>query len=268
MKIARVQDPSGKIEYIEPISEREGTILEGSVEKGFVRSNRQIEYADLLAPIEPTCLLCIGLNYKEHAAETGKEPPERPMLFIKSPNTLQDPGRPIELPRFLESAKVDYEGELAVVMGKAAKNVSAADALEYVFGYTAANDVSARDWQWEWGNKQYCQGKSFDTFAPLGPWIVTADEIENPNALKIETRINGEVRQSSSTSDMIFSVATLIEFLSGSKTLLPGTVILTGTPPGVGGGMSPPQYLNSGDTVDIEIEKIGKLTNPVIEERI
>lgn len=266
MKIARIKSISGEIEYIEPLSDRRGNLLSGDLEIGYTRQNQEIEYEELLAPIVPTCMLCIGLNYKEHAAETGKKPPERPMLFIKSPNVLLDPFKPIELPRHLESQKVDYEGELAVVIGKAAKNVAEEEALDYVFGYTIANDVSARDWQWELGNGQYCQGKSFDTFAPLGPWIVTTDDIANPNDLKIETRVNDQIRQSSSTSDMIFSVARIISFLSGSKTLLPGTVILTGTPPGVGGGMNPPTYLNSGDKIEIEIEKIGRLENPIVEE--
>jgi 2-keto-4-pentenoate hydratase/2-oxohepta-3-ene-1,7-dioic acid hydratase in catechol pathway len=155
---------------------------------------------------------------------------------------------------------------LAVIIGKRAKNVSKADALDYVLGYTCANDVSARDWQREWGGSQWCRGKSFDTFCPLGPWIVTADEIPNPNALQIKTIINGEMLQDWNTNDMIFDVPTLIEFLSGSTTLLPGTVILTGTPHGVGMAREPKRWLVPGDNVTIEIEGVGKLTNPVINE--
>jgi len=152
------------------------------------------------------------------------------------------------------------------VLGRDCKNVSKEKALDYVFGYTAANDVSARDWQIRLGGGQFCRGKSFDTFAPLGPAIVTKDEIPNPNALRIRTRVNGEVRQDSNTADMIFDVPTLIEFLSGSTTLLAGTVILTGTPSGVGVAMKPQRFLAPGDMVEVEVEKIGVLGNPVGEE--
>ena len=170
------------------------------------------------------------------------------------------------LPTHLKSTEVDYECELAVVIGKACKNVSREDALDYVFGYTAANDVSARDWQIKWGGSQWCRGKTFDTFCPLGPAIVTADEITEPNRLGIKTILNGEAVQDWNTDDMIFDVPTLIEFLSGSTTLVPGTVILTGTPHGVGVARKPQLFLKHGDTVTIEIEKIGQLTNPVVDE--
>jgi len=161
---------------------------------------------------------------------------------------------------------VDYECELAVVIGKPCKNVSRKNALQYVLGYTCGNDVSARDWQKRRSGGQWCRAKSFDTFAPLGPCLVTPDEIPNPNALRIRTLLNGEVLQENNTSDMIFDVPTLIEFLSGSTTLLPGTVIFTGTPSGVGMARTPPRYLELGDVVTVEIEKIGKLTNPVALE--
>jgi 2-keto-4-pentenoate hydratase/2-oxohepta-3-ene-1,7-dioic acid hydratase in catechol pathway len=161
---------------------------------------------------------------------------------------------------------VDYECELAVVIGKLCKNVSKAEALKYVLGYTCANDVSARDWQLKWGGGQWCRGKSFDTFCPLGPCLVTSEDIPNPNSLGIKTYLNGTIMQDWNTNDMIFDVPTLIEFLSGSTTLQPGTVILTGTPHGVGAARQPPVFLQPGDTVTIEIEKIGALTNPVIAE--
>jgi 2-keto-4-pentenoate hydratase/2-oxohepta-3-ene-1,7-dioic acid hydratase in catechol pathway len=161
---------------------------------------------------------------------------------------------------------VDYECELAVVIGKASRNVSREKALDYVLGYTCANDVSARDWQKQFGGGQWCRGKTFDTFCPLGPWLVTPDEIPNPNALKIRTRVNGELLQDSTTEDMIFDVPRLIEFLSGSTTLLPGTVILTGTPQGVGMARNPPRWLKAGDMVSEEVERIGTLTNPVMDE--
>jgi len=185
------------------------------------------------------------------------------VLFIKTASCVQNPGDPIRIPTTLASHEVDYECELAVVIGRTAKNVSRATALDYVLGYTCANDVSARDWQIKYGSGQWCRGKIFDTFAPLGPWIVTHDEIPNPNDLSIRTILNGETMQDSNTADMIFGVAELIEFFSASTTLLPGTVILTGTPSGVGMARKPPVWLKAGDSVTIEIEKIGSLTNPV-----
>jgi 2-keto-4-pentenoate hydratase/2-oxohepta-3-ene-1,7-dioic acid hydratase in catechol pathway len=220
----------------------------------------------LLAPVEPTAILCIGLNYRAHAAETGADVPEHPILFVKGINALQHPGGAIEIPRHLASTKVDYECELAVVIGRRCKNVSRESALDYVLGYTCANDVSARDWQIDFGGGQWCRGKFFDTFAPLGPCLVTPDEIPDPNDLAIETVLNGDVVQSSNTSDMIFDVPTLISFLSGSTTLLPGTVILTGTPPGIGMAQDPPRWLRPGDSCTIRIERIGELTNPVVDE--
>jgi len=170
------------------------------------------------------------------------------------------------LPTHLKSDQVDYEAELAVIIGKRCKNVSKANALDRVLGYTCANDVSARDWQKQYGGSQWCRGKTFDTFAPLGPCLVTRDEIPNPNDLRLRTILNGAVMQDCNTSDMIFDVPTLIEFLSGSTTLLPGTVILTGTPHGVGMARRPPVWLKPGDSVTIEIEGIGQLTNPVRSE--
>jgi 2-keto-4-pentenoate hydratase/2-oxohepta-3-ene-1,7-dioic acid hydratase in catechol pathway len=221
----------------------------------------------LLAPIAPAQILCIGLNYGRHADETGAKRPERPILFVKGINALQHPGDPIEIPAHLPSNEVDYECELAVVIGRACKNVARAQALDYVLGYTCANDVSARDHQIKLGGGQWCRGKFFDTFAPLGPRLVTRDEIPNPNALKIATILNGERVQDWTTSDMIFDIPTLIEYLSGSTTLVPGTVILTGTPHGVGMAAKPtPRWLRPGDSVSIEIEKIGTLTNPVTLE--
>ena len=189
--------------------------------------------------------------------------PQHPVLFIKNPAAVQNPGDPILLPSVLKSDSVDYECELAVVIGKAARNVSKADALDYVLGYTCANDVSARDWQKNGGGGQWCRGKTFDTFCPLGPVLVTTDEIPNPNALGIKTILNGEAVQDWNTNDMIFDVPTLIEFLSSDTTLLPGTVIITGTPQGVGMARKPPLWMKAGDTVTIEIEGIGSLTNPV-----
>jgi len=223
----------------------------------------------LLAPLMPPAIFGIGLNYRHHALEMGRPLPEFPMIFVKTANTVQDPGQPILLPRSANAShEVDYECELAVVIGRTAKNVSRENALDYVFGYTIANDVSARDWQFKWGGGQFCQGKCFDTFCPLGPVLVTADEIPNPGRLSIRTHVNGEQRQSSTTADLIFDVPALIAFLSASKTLHPGTVILTGTPGGVGAALNPPRYLQPGDTVTIEIDSIGTLQNPVLAEQI
>ncbi len=183
------------------------------------------------------------------------------MWFMKTTNAVQNPGDPIRLPA--SSTKVDYEGELAIVLGKPARNVPKAEALSYVFGYTLANDVSARDWQFEWGGGQFCHGKSFDTFCPLGPVLVTADEIPNPNALRLVTTVNGETRQDWTTADMVFDVATLIAFLSEDRTLPAGTVILTGTPHGVGYACKPPSFLKPGDQIAVSIEAIGTLVSSV-----
>lgn len=266
MKILRYLDGQAAIRHA--CEHPDGTVLEleGSYENGFTPTTVPAKIHKLLAPVAPTQILAIGLNYRRHAEETGARLPEFPVLFVKTLNTLQNPGDPIVLPRTLASHEVDYECELAVVIGKTCRNVSRAQALDHVLGYTCANDVSARDWQKRWGGGQWCRGKSFDTFCPHGPCLVTADEIPDPNALAIRTIFNGEVVQDSNTRDMIFDVPTLIEFLSGSTTLPTGTVILTGTPSGVGMAATPPRWLQPGDEVTIEIEKIGRLTNPVEEE--
>ncbi|MEI6085864.1 MAG: fumarylacetoacetate hydrolase family protein [Verrucomicrobiota bacterium] len=261
MKIIRYQDPTGNIHFA-----ADGKRLTGDLFGQFTVTGETAQIHKLLAPVTPTAILCIGLNYRQHAAETGAKIPTHPILFLKQPASVQHPGDPIVLPTHLRSTEVDYECELAVVIGKRCKNVTRAQALDYVFGYTCANDVSARDWQKQFGGGQWCRGKTFDTFCPLGPVLVTRDEIPNPNALAIKTILNGEAVQSWNTNDMIFDVPTLIEFLSGSTTLLPGTVILTGTPHGVGMARKPPVWLKAGDTVTIEIEKIGQLTNPVENE--
>lgn len=238
----------------------------GTIAEAIRLSSHTVTPKKILAPIVPTAILCIGLNYRKHAEEGGKPLPEIPVLFMKTPAALQNPGDPIELPRKLRSDKVDFEAELAVVIGRTCKNATRENALDYVLGYTCANDVSARDWQQTWGGGQWCRGKTFDTFCPLGPCIVTTDEIPDPQALHLKSIVSGEVMQDWPASDMIFDVRTLIEFLSGSTTLLPGTVILTGTPHGVGFARTPPRWLMPGDSVTIEISKIGELKNPVIEE--
>ncbi len=266
MRIVRFLDAASETKFGCQQADGSTTLISGDILGGYQDTGIAADVRKLLAPIAPATVLCIGLNYRQHAEEGKQAIPEHPVLFMKMPSTVQNPGDPILLPRHLRSDSVDYECELAIVIGKSCKNVSKADALSYVLGYTCANDVSARDWQRNGGGGQWCRGKTFDTFCPLGPAIVTADEIPNPNALSIKTVLNGETMQDWNTNDMIFDVPTLIEFLSGSTRLAAGTVILTGTPHGVGFARKPPVFLKAGDTVTVEIEKIGLLTNPVVEE--
>ncbi len=269
MKIYRLRDQSHRTRLATSEDGLSFFALSGDLSCGEIKiTNERIDVLEVLAPIEPTTIYGIGLNYRKHAEETGAKIPEHPIVFLKSPTAIQDPGGPIVLPRHLRSDQVDFECELAVIIGYKCKNVSRAEALDYVLGYTLANDVSARDWQKTWGGSQWNRGKTFDTFCPLGPCFVTAKSVKNPNDLAISTRVNGVTMQQSNTRDMIFSVAELIAFLSGSTTLEPGTLILTGTPEGVGMGRKPPVYLKPGDLVEVEIEGIGILRNPVVEEEL
>jgi len=214
----------------------------------------------LWAPItDPQKIICLGRNYRAHAEEAGGEVPVAPELFVKFANTLVGHDWPIEIPPITD--EVDYEAELAVVIGSPAKDVDAAEALQHVYGYSIMHDVSARDYQLR--TSQWLAGKSMDTFGPLGPWIVTADEIPDPQALRIRLTIAGEVLQDANTSAMVFSVADAIAFISSVMTLEPGDVISTGTPEGVGMARSPQRYLKHGEVVDIEIDRIGMLSNPV-----
>ncbi len=220
-----------------------------------------LEEANIHPPIaRPEKIIAIGLNYEDHAAETGAEIPEKPVVFTKYPNTIIGPGAPIRIPPITE--QVDYEAELAVVVGRRAKNVTESEAPGYVFGYTNANDVSARDLQFSEGG-QWTRSKSIDTFLPLGPYVATRDEIPDPQSLYIRAILNGKTVQDGSTSKMIFSVAELVSFLSQGMTLEPGDIIITGTPPGVGMARNPQLWMKPGDEVTIEIEGLGTLTNPV-----
>ena len=267
MKFIRYADSSGRVHYGAEQPPGPALRIDGDIFGQYRVTPERADVAKLLAPVAPTQILGVGLNYRYHAKESGMKVPEQPVLFVKGLNTLQNPGDPIWIPTHLASTEVDYECELAVVIGRACKNVTRARALDYVLGLTCANDVSARDWQIKRGGGQWCRGKFFDTFCPLGPRLVTLDEVPGPNQLKIATHLNGETVQDWTTSDMIFDVATLIEFLSGSTTLVPGTVILTGTPHGGGMAAKPqPRWLKPGDAVTIEIEGIGRLTNPVALE--
>jgi 2-keto-4-pentenoate hydratase/2-oxohepta-3-ene-1,7-dioic acid hydratase in catechol pathway len=266
MKIIRYQDSGNHIVYGWQAEDGAYYKISGDIFGQYSATREPAHVAKLLAPVVPSGILCVGLNYRQHAAETNARIPEYPILFIKANSALQNPGDPILLPRSLASDEVDYECELAIVIGRACKNVRRERALDYVLGYTCATDVSARDWQIRWGGSQWCRGKTFDTFAPMGPCLATPDEIPEPNNLPIRTILNGKTVQESNTSDMIFDVPAIIEFLSGSTTLLPGTVILTGTPQGVGMARKPPLWLAPGDEVTVEIDGIGKLTNPVEAE--
>lgn len=218
----------------------------------------------LLAPIpRPPKVICVGLNYRDHAAEAKLEVPSTPTIFSKFSNAITGPGSPIILPK--NSVKPDYEAELAVVIGKGGRHVPKEYWHRHVYGYMCLNDVSARDFQT--ATSQWLMGKTFDSFAPTGPWITTADEIADPQALPISLEINGEVMQSSNTSEMIFKIPELIAFLSSVFTLEAGDIITTGTPAGVGFSKKPPRWLRAGDDVVVKIGGLGELRNPVVAER-
>ena len=220
-----------------------------------------LEAVQLASPVAaPSKILAVGLNYRAHAEETGSQLPESPLIFSKCTSSLTGPGEAIRLPRI--SDKIDYEAELAVVIGTEARSVKAADALDYVAGYTILNDVTARDLQRR--ERQWVRAKGLDTFAPCGPWLVTPDEIHDPHSLDIELRLNGEVRQKSNTSDLIFRIPEIIEFASQDLTLKPGDIISTGTPPGVGFAREPASFLKAGDRIEISIQGIGTLSNTVV----
>lgn len=219
-----------------------------------------LEAVRLRAPIpRPGKVVCIGLNYRDHARESGQPLPEEPVLFAKFANSVVGSGEAILIPAATE--KVDYEAELCVVIGRRTSHVTVDEALTYVAGYTCANDVSARDLQFRSG--QWTRGKTVDTFLPSGPWLVTSDEVGDPQSLDMRCLVNGRVMQESNTGQMVFGVAQLVSFISQTMTLEPGDLIATGTPSGVGYARTPPVYLQPGDTVTVEIDRIGVLTNPV-----
>ena len=264
MRIACFQAPNGATHYGIPIDQSNARVLTGDLYGDLKETTETLPVHKWLAPVDPVNIYCIGLNYRAHAEETGAPIPEQPVIFMKPTTALTHPGEPIPLPACCEHGpEVDYEAELTVVIGRAAKNVPVDRALEHVLGYTCANDISARRWQKQGGGGQWVRGKSFDGFCPLGPVLVTADEIPDPQALRVRCLRNGETMQDGRTSDMIFTVAELIAHLSRDTTLLPGTLILTGTPPGVGFARTPPVFLADGDLVQVEIEGIGRLENPV-----
>jgi 2-keto-4-pentenoate hydratase/2-oxohepta-3-ene-1,7-dioic acid hydratase in catechol pathway len=223
------------------------------------RSSLDLTEVSLLAPVVPGKIVAVGLNYADHARESDQEPPGAPVLFAKFPTSVVGPGEPATIPGI--TTQLDYEAELGVVIGRGARGIPAVEALGHVFGYTCVNDLSARDLQAADG--QWVRGKSLDGSCPVGPWVITSEEIPDPQALRIRCVVNGEVVQDSSTAEMIFGVAELVSFISQGITLEPGDLILTGTPAGVGFVRRPPRYLQDGDVVSVEIEGIGTLTNPI-----
>jgi len=262
MKIVRYQK-NGKVFYGKLEDEKIFPIV-GDVFGDFKLESKSIkrEEVKLLAPVNPPDIIAIGLNYRKHAQESGHGYPEKPVIFLKATSSLIGPEDKIIIPQMAPD-EVDYEAELTIVIGKRAKNIQIEEAEDYIFGYTCANDVSARDCQIRL-DQQWARGKSFDTFCPLGPWIET--ELAEPDHCSIMTRLNGEIMQDSNTSDLIFSTKELLSYCSKNFTLYPGTVILTGTPSGVGFARKPPVFLKPEDKIEIEIEGIGKLINLVSRE--
>ncbi len=262
MKIARIKHED-KIQYA-VVEEDRFCLIEGDIFGRWRKTEITIpaEGVTLLAPVCPPQIIAIGANYRKHCEECNTPVPEAPLVFLKSCNTITGPSMPIMLPKMAPN-EVDYEAELAIVIGKKAKHVSEADADEYILGYTCANDISARDCQLK-QDAQWARGKSFDTFAPIGPWIATGLDGDN---LDIKQSLNGEIVQDSKTSDMIFSCRYLVSYLSQCMTLYPGSIITTGTPSGVGLSRDPQVFLTDGDKLVVEIEGIGQLANTVELEK-
>ena len=269
MQILRFECNDNKIYTGCDFDNETASVIEGDIYTEFSNTGKRRSVQRILTPVLPRVIYCIGLNYRLHAKEAEMELPRYPVVFMKNLSAaaghLDDILIPFSCARIPE---VDYEVELAVVIKKNAKNVSPENAFEYVLGYTCANDISARRWQMHAGGGQWIKGKSFDTFCPFGPWIVTPDELTDPDSLDVECVLNGNTMQKSNTSDMVFSVARIISYLSESATLVPGTIILTGTPSGVGFTRKPPVYLTPGDVLETKIEKIGILKNYVRLEEV
>lgn len=256
------EEPSDNSGAAEVLS---GNVLEPSTLK---RTGDKKPIVRLLAPVLPPNIFCIGLNYMKHYEEFSKKRgvalPSKPVVFMKPTTAVTGPHDGIPMPNIVNGDLMDWEVELTIVIGKECRNVKASEALHYVLGYTVGNDVSSRHWQKQAGAGQWIKGKGFDSHCPLGPVLVTKEEIPDPQALRVTTRVNGAVQQDEFTKDMIFTCAEIIEWLSNNMTLLPGTVILTGTPAGVAAGRSPPNWLKVGDVLESEISGIGVLSNTVL----
>jgi len=264
MRIVRFLDAEG----VEQLGEDQGNgtarLLSGRLFDRLEPTDATAAITRRLAPLDPVNIFCIGKNYGEHAKEMGSDAPELPIVFMKPTTALNHPEAPVPIPAACtHGPEVDYEAELVAVIGKTARNVPREKALDYVFGYTCANDISARWWQKDGSGGQWIRGKSFDGFCPLGPVLVTADEIADPQDLKVQMRLNGQLMQDGHTSQMMFPVDYLIAELSRDLTLLPGTLILTGTPSGVGFARNPQVFLQPGDRAEVEVEKIGVLANTI-----
>ncbi|CDS04177.1 hypothetical protein LRAMOSA07132 [Lichtheimia ramosa] len=279
-RLIRFEDYQGNIHYGQPIlHDNEMTLadvtsgnikahlIEGDIFGAHRVTSTLVPVKRILAPLLPSFYRGIGLNYYQHAHDTKAAIPKNPIVFIKPALTTAGPMDPIVIPTICQDGQVDYEAELAVVIGKTCKDVSKEEALDYVAGYTVCNDVSARKWQTQLCGGQWCFGKGFDTFNPLGPMIVSSKLIKDPNNLTLGTKVNGQVLQHYNTSDMIFDVATLVSFLSQGTTLKPGEVIITGTPHGVGVSRNPQVWLQHNDVCEIFIQGIGSLVNPVVFEK-
>lgn len=259
MRLARFISSDGRLTVGRIVTETTAQPLVGELFGQRTFADRTVNIAQLLPPIDPPNIFAIGRNYRAHAAETGSEVPERPLIFAKPTTALLAPGGTILLPAAAPT-QVDFEAELAIIIGRTARHVPPSAALDHVLGFTCANDVSARDCQRN--DKQWTRAKGFDTFCPLGPWLVTVEAFD-PSDCLVRSRLNGTEMQSARTSAMIFSCRELISYLSDQFTLLPGTVILTGTPEGVGFARTPPVFLQPGDRIEVEIEGIGTLVNTV-----
>ncbi len=265
MQIARFLDPD-KREHLGMLTGPDtAERLRGDLYRGLEPDGTQLRVDSLLAPVVPPNIYCIGLNYRAHAEETGAPVPENPVVFMKPTSALNHPDTPIVIPASCDHGpEVDFEAELAVILKHPARDVPEHQALDYVLGYTAANDVSARRWQKHGGGGQWIRGKGFDSFCPMGPVLTTPENIPNPQNLRLRSFLNGEIMQDGNTGDMMYPVARLISLLSRDTTLLPGTAILTGTPPGVGFARQPPVFLAPGDKIVVEVDAIGRLENPVL----
>jgi 2-keto-4-pentenoate hydratase/2-oxohepta-3-ene-1,7-dioic acid hydratase in catechol pathway len=268
MKIARVIDIEGRLRTVGLAENSKWVLLTGDLTADGYRFTDEVVVPNRwLPPTNPPAIFCIGLNYAKHILESKMPRPKEPVVFMKNPAAVTGHDGVIRIPRVCDD-EVDFEGELAVIIGKSCRDVRIDEAFSVILGYTIANDISARNWQLHRGGSQWTRGKSFDTFSPLGPCIVTHDELEDPNRLAIRTTLNGETLQDSNTADMIFDVPSLISFCSQDTTLLAGSVIMTGTPEGIGWTRSPRRTLKHGDDICVEIEGIGSLKNHVCSNQM